>query len=337
MAPKDSRPVCRYFAQSCCKLPAGECAFRHERTQPSDTICKFFLSGSCAYGSKCRLDHVKPARPAAPQPPPPSRRAPPAAAPPALPRAVDARTSWSSVAASSAAAAETPLPAELEALRLEDGGEPPPLPKPPKAADPWASLADGRAAAAPEPAVAAEVAARAARVALRAEQLASSASVECGICLETVLSKPAQAERSFGLLPGCSHPFCLGCIRAWRASPQSREAMPGAAAAASEAHARTCPLCRVVSYHVVPSPVWPRDDVEKAELMESYRNRLSAVPCRHFEQGRGSCPFGTSCFYSHTLADGSEAPRVPQRRYAVGAEGEEVRVVEPLRLGAFLG
>jgi E3 ubiquitin-protein ligase makorin len=70
--------------------------------------------------------------------------------------------------------------------------------------------------------------------------------------------------------------------------------------------------------------------------MESYRARLGAIPCRHFAQGRGSCPFGSSCFFSHLLEDGSEAP-APARRYAATADGEEVRVVEPLRLSAFLG
>ena len=53
----------------------------------------------------------------------------------------------------------------------------------------------------------------------RHERLAArarSAAVECGICLEPVLSKAAPGDRKFGLLPACSHPFCLRCIRDWR-------------------------------------------------------------------------------------------------------------------------
>jgi hypothetical protein len=58
-----------------------------------------------------------------------------------------------------------------------------------------------------------------AECALRHERLAArarSAAVECGICLEPVLAKAAPADRKFGLLTGCDHPFCLRCIRAWR-------------------------------------------------------------------------------------------------------------------------
>lgn len=38
---------------------------------------------------------------------------------------------------------------------------------------------------------------------------AGSSTIECGICLEPVLSKAAPGERRFGLLTGCDHPYCL--------------------------------------------------------------------------------------------------------------------------------
>ncbi len=41
------------------------------------------------------------------------------------------------------------------------------------------------------------------------------------MCLEPVLSKAAPGDRRFGLLPGCDHPFCLGCIRSWRQKTDS--------------------------------------------------------------------------------------------------------------------
>lgn len=53
----------------------------------------------------------------------------------------------------------------------------------------------------------------------RHERLAArarSAVRECGICLERVLDKEVPGQRRFGLLSGCSHAFCLTCIRGWR-------------------------------------------------------------------------------------------------------------------------
>jgi len=45
-------------------------------------------------------------------------------------------------------------------------------------------------------------------------------AIECGICLEKVLVKKEMSSRRFGLLT-CSHAFCLGCIRNWRAASES--------------------------------------------------------------------------------------------------------------------
>jgi hypothetical protein len=40
-------------------------------------------------------------------------------------------------------------------------------------------------------------------------------SIECGICLEKVMSKTEMSQRRFGLM-ACEHAFCLACIRNWR-------------------------------------------------------------------------------------------------------------------------
>lgn len=42
-----------------------------------------------------------------------------------------------------------------------------------------------------------------------------SRDVVCGICRDRVWDKP-EPERVFGILPNCSHPYCLGCLRTWR-------------------------------------------------------------------------------------------------------------------------
>lgn len=47
---------------------------------------------------------------------------------------------------------------------------------------------------------------------------AQSEAVVCGICMDRVYEKPRPEERLFGILPNCSHPYCVGCIRKWRRS-----------------------------------------------------------------------------------------------------------------------
>lgn len=52
----------------------------------------------------------------------------------------------------------------------------------------------------------------------------------------------------------------------------------------------------------------------------------SNKPCRYFDEGRGSCPFGGNCFYKHAYPDGRrEEPQRPKvgtsSRYRVSAAG----------------
>ncbi|EPZ30939.1 hypothetical protein ROZALSC1DRAFT_30143 [Rozella allomycis CSF55] len=116
--------------------------------------------------------------------------------------------------------------------------------------------------------------------------------IECGICYEKVMSKK---DSRFGLL-NCNHAFCLGCIRTWRSKisfDSNMEAM------------RSCPICRQVTHFVTPSSLWIADPLQKATVIENYKKQLSQIPCKHFNKGDGDCPFGTSCFYSHTFKDGT--------------------------------
>jgi hypothetical protein len=41
------------------------------------------------------------------------------------------------------------------------------------------------------------------------QRAVESETVECGICLEVVMQKERLSERRFGVLPACSHAFCL--------------------------------------------------------------------------------------------------------------------------------
>jgi len=150
-------------------------------------------------------------------------------------------------------------------------------------------------------------------------------NVECGICLEKVLSKANPSDRRFGLLE-CEHAFCLPCIRNWRSN----------GTADIDTAVRTCPVCRITTYVVVPSATWPSTPAEKESIIEGYHNRLATIPCKHFDLGQGTCPFGTSCLYRHVYKDGREDPKDPAalRRYA--DETGSVRVVNNIRLADFL-
>lgn len=69
---------------------------------------------------------------------------------------------------------------------------------------------------------------------------------------------------------------------------------------------RVCPTCRKASDYVVPSRILPRSDGEKEDLLKSYRERLSKLPCKRWCGVLGSCPFGRDCFYAHLDDDGKD-------------------------------
>jgi len=125
------------------------------------------------------------------------------------------------------------------------------------------------------------------------KRLKLSGTTECGICYE----KPVEQKRKFGLLQNCEHAFCLPCIREWRGAESAwnfgREAV------------RVCPICRTESFLVIPSDTYERDSNMKAELLGKYKNKLASIPCKHFNLGNGECPFGASCMYAHTDAQGN--------------------------------
>ncbi|KAL4151534.1 hypothetical protein PRNP1_008476 [Phytophthora ramorum] len=136
------------------------------------------------------------------------------------------------------------------------------------------------------------------------EEIRLSQDLECGICYENIIGK---GER-FGLLSGCSHSFCLTCLRNWRGADQPKQTV------------RQCPVCRVETKFIIPSSRMVTKPERKKFLIDVYRKNLSAIPCRHFDEGRGTCPFGTSCFYAHRYPDGTLASR--QVRTAVDADGQ---------------
>lgn len=133
---------------------------------------------------------------------------------------------------------------------------------------------------------------------------------ECGICFENVLKK---GER-FGMLEHCDHAFCLSCIRGWRREREQQD----------RHNLRLCPVCRNESFYVIPCDTLILDPDEKSRAIEQYKKEMGRIPCKLFDYGRGTCPFGTSCFYAHLNPDGTRHIPAPLK-WMAGAEGKEVR------------
>ncbi len=109
--------------------------------------------------------------------------------------------------------------------------------------------------------------------------------IKCGLCNESVLQK---VDPRFGLL-NCNHPFCLTCIRSWRATNFD----------ANDDGSSSCPHCTEVTYFIVPSSTWIEEPVEKQKIIDQYKKKMSLIMCKYHDNGRGNCPFGSSCFYEH--------------------------------------
>lgn len=69
---------------------------------------------------------------------------------------------------------------------------------------------------------------------------------------------------------------------------------------------RVCPTCRKPSDYVVPAARLPSTAEEKEVLLRNYRAARAGVPCKNFDGTRGSCPFGSDCFYAHRDSKGRD-------------------------------
>ncbi|NWR77507.1 MKRN2 ligase, partial [Centropus unirufus] len=145
----------------------------------------------------------------------------------------------------------------------------------------------------------------------------------CSICMEVVYEKPSASERRFGILSNCNHTYCLSCIRQWRCAKQFDNPI-----------IKSCPECRVISEFVIPSVYWVEDQEKKNELIDAFKQGVGKKPCKYFEQGKGTCPFGGKCLYLHAYPDGTRAePEKPRKQ--LSSEGT-VRFFNSVRLWDFI-
>ncbi|XP_028931068.1 E3 ubiquitin-protein ligase makorin-1, partial [Ornithorhynchus anatinus] len=344
--------TCRYFLHGVCKEGNG-CRYSHDLCAgQSSMVCRFYQRGGCAYGDRCRYEHTKPARqdePAAAKPQPPAAPAAPSALP--EPHGDPGRASPAPTGAKAQARAEDWVNAvEFVPGQPYCGRGAPPCPgapgpgaatkeepeKPPPSADmkkqlcPYAAVGECRygencvylhgdscdmcGLQVLHPVDAAQ----------RSQHIKScieahekdmelsfavqrSKDMVCGICMEVVYEKANPSERRFGILSNCGHAYCLKCIRKWRSAKQFESKI-----------IKSCPECRITSNFVIPSEYWVEEKEEKQKLIQKYKEAMSNKPCRYFDEGRGSCPFGGNCFYKHAYPDGR---REEPHRQKVGTSG----------------
>ncbi|KAG6762399.1 hypothetical protein POTOM_032898 [Populus tomentosa] len=78
----------------------------------------------------------------------------------------------------------------------------------------------------------------------------------------------------------------------------------------------------------------PHIHEEKQEIVDTYKEKLRSIDCKHFDFGNGNCPFGTSCFYKHAYRDGRLEEVVLRH---LGAEDGQGVIAKNIRLSDFLG
>ncbi|XP_026575753.1 probable E3 ubiquitin-protein ligase makorin-1 [Pseudonaja textilis] len=139
--------------------------------------------------------------------------------------------------------------------------------------------------------------------AAREAAVEQSKDVVCGICMDKISQKILPEERLFGILPNCTHAYCVGCIRKWRKSRDFHSTV-----------IKGCPECRVTSTYFIPNKYWVSDTEEKEKLIEKFKARTSKIRCKFFVRSNGHCPFKSECIYLHELPGGQlPAARLRQR------------------------
>lgn len=127
-----------------------------------------------------------------------------------------------------------------------------------------------------------------------------SKDVVCGICMDKVFEKRNAQSRRFGILPNCSHAFCIECIVTWRKTKEFQEEV-----------IKACPQCRVKSPFYIPNKYWVENGKPKEDLIASFKERSSKLKCRFYSRD-GCCPFQSECIYRHEGPPGRPRRRTPR-------------------------
>ncbi|XP_038578650.1 probable E3 ubiquitin-protein ligase makorin-1 isoform X1 [Micropterus salmoides] len=113
-----------------------------------------------------------------------------------------------------------------------------------------------------------------------------SKNVTCGICMDKVYEKTDPRNHVFGILPNCSHAFCLQCIMTWR---KTKDLGPDVV--------KSCPQCRIRSPFYVPNNYWVEGQA-KERVVAAFKEKFSKKSCSYYTRYR-CCPFKAECLYRH--------------------------------------
>ncbi|XP_054032257.1 E3 ubiquitin-protein ligase makorin-1-like [Dryobates pubescens] len=268
------RPLCRNFARGFCRW-GQSCRFSHDRK--SAQVCRYFQSGFCSHGERCGMEVKKEKKGKENTPAP------------------DNITHGAIGEEFAITEAQGASGFQLQQSELYTNSS-----------DPGKAVAE--AATWTDPAEVPQEPGTAAAAISTAALRARSEALVCGICMDRVYEKPLPEERLFGILPNCSHTYCVGCIRKWRRSRDFQSAV-----------IKACPECRITSSYYIPHKYWVSDVHEKEKLIQTFKARMGKIRCKFFVQNRGRCPFKSDCIYLHELPAG-RLPRHRQQGPAVSVE-----------------
>ncbi|RID71299.1 hypothetical protein BRARA_C03243 [Brassica rapa] len=290
------RILCKFFVHGSC-LKGENCEYSHDSKHHANNVCTFYQKGICSYGTRCRYEHVRTSQK----------------------RDGDHHKALTLCYTH---------PREHPICSFAAAGDCPRGSQCPHMHGDVCSTCGKKCLHPFRPEEREEHTKECEKKQKHIEALKKSQEIECSVCLDRVLSKATPGERKFGLLTECHHPFCIQCIRNWRSSaPVSGMDV--------NSTLRACPICRKLSYFVVPSVVWYSSPEEKKEIIDVYKAKLRSIDCKHFNFGNGSCPFGGSCFYKHAYTDGNLEEVVV--RHLGSQEGETVIADSVAGLSEFLG
>ncbi|KAE8702800.1 hypothetical protein F3Y22_tig00110481pilonHSYRG00081 [Hibiscus syriacus] len=226
-----------------------------ERASKGTIICIYYSKGNCFYGSRCRYEHVKA-----------SQSCPSASSSSTAPDFVPSlpsKTTFIGLVVSSAAAS-TKIPDSGRAFvapsKLEGNSES--VPRDLSCNGETVEPRSGNPVQRP--------------ICSLLQLVIAPVEKNVLTFMETgalpVKNIPTAAVRKFGILSECDHPFCITCIRNWRnSSPSSGMDV--------NTTLRACPICRKLSYFVIPSVIWYWSPEEKQRIVDGYNAKLRQCHC----------------------------------------------------------